>query len=167
MNQHGHDVGGLVARIAWLTISDSRTEADDRSAKAGQALIVEAGHSRIDYCIRPDEPEQVQQTVVDWLGRDDCDCIITSGGTGISTRDQTYEALHGLLDSELVGFGELFRMLSWQEIASAAMLSRAFGGISRRRLLFCLPGSTAAVRLGLERLILPELSHLLAEMRKR
>ena len=92
--------------------------------------------------------------------------MIVSGGTGISTRDRTYEALSGLLDKRLDGFGELFRMLSFEQVGSAAMLSRAQGGVAQGSLLFSLPGSTAAVKLALERLILPELGHLLAELAK-
>jgi molybdenum cofactor biosynthesis protein B len=104
--------------------------------------------------------------VVDWLSLDDRDAVILSGGTGISARDRTHEAISAILEKRLDGFGELFRMLSFQEIGSAAMMSRAVGGIARGKVIFSLPGSTAAVELALDRLILPELGHLIAELRK-
>ena len=102
----------------------------------------------------------------DWLGRDDCDAIVVYGGTGVARRDWTYEAVSRLLERKLDGFGELFRMLSWEQVGSAAMLSRAVAGIARGKPLFSLPGSPRAVELALERLILPQLEHLLAELRK-
>jgi molybdenum cofactor biosynthesis protein B len=101
-----------------------------------------------------------------WLDRGDCDAIVINGGSGISRRDRTYEALSELLDKRLDGFGELFRMLSYEQVGSAAMLSRALGGIARGKPLFSLPGSPAAVQLALEKLILPELGHLLGELEK-
>ena len=148
-------------------MSDTRTVDDDRSGAEMRDLVTAAGHEVFESRIVPDEPEQVRLVVHEWLARDDCDGVITSGGTGVSSRDRTYEALVGVLDQRLDGFGELFRMLSWEEIGSAAMISRAFGGVARGKLLFALPGSTPAVRLALDRLILPELSHLIAELRKR
>jgi molybdenum cofactor biosynthesis protein B len=157
----------IAARLGLLTVSDTRTVDDDRSGAEMRDLVTAAGHEVFESRIVPDEPEQVRLVVHEWLARDDCDGVITSGGTGVSSRDQTYEALVGVLDQRLDGFGELFRMLSWEEIGSAAMISRAFGGVARGKLLFALPGSTPAVRLALDRLILPELSHLIAELRKR
>ena len=120
----------------------------------------------IDYRILPDEPEEISGCVREWLGRSDCEAILVSGGTGISPRDRTYEALAGLIDQRLDGFGELFRMLSFEQVGSAAMLSRALGGIAGGKPLFALPGSPRAVELALEKLILPELGHLLAELSK-
>jgi molybdenum cofactor biosynthesis protein B len=164
---HPHDVHGVQAAIAVLTISDTRTEPDDRSGRRARELLANGGHRVLDYRLLPDDPDPVAHTVHEWLGRDDCDGVITNGGTGISPRDRTHEALRGLIDQPLPGFGELFRMLSWEQVGSKAMLSRAFGGVARGKLLFGLPGSTAAVELALERLIVPELGHLLAELRKR
>jgi molybdenum cofactor biosynthesis protein B len=154
------------ATLAWLTISDTRDPADDRSGNEARRLIEGAGHEVVDYCILPDEPAAVRRLVRRWLARADCDGVITSGGTGISRRDRTYEALALLLERPLDGFGELFRLLSYEQVGSAAMLSRAVGGIASGKLLFCLPGSPRAVVLALERLILPELGHLLSELRK-
>lgn len=165
-HDHPHRAPHVSAGVALLTVSDSRTEATDRSGARAKALLLAAGHRVVDYAILPDEPEPVRRQVESWLKREDCDAVVSSGGTGISTRDRTYEALSALLDKRLDGFGELFRSLSFEQVGSAAMLSRAVGGVAAGRLLFALPGSTAAVELGLERLILPELSHLLAELRK-
>ncbi len=114
----------------------------------------------------PDEPDAVRDQVSDWLQDAETDGVIVNGGTGISPRDRTFEALSGLIERPLPGFGELFRMLSFEEVGSAAMLSRAAAGVARGKLLFSLPGSTPAVTLALEKLILPELGHLLGELRK-
>ncbi len=154
------------ASLAWLTISDTRTPETDRSGDLARRLITAAGHSIVDYLVVPDEPAQVRAVVAGWIDRDDCDGVITSGGTGISARDRTLEALDGLLEMRLAGFGELFRVLSYDQVGSAAMLSRATGGVAGGTLLFALPGSPKAVELALDKLILPELGHLLAELRK-
>jgi molybdenum cofactor biosynthesis protein B len=168
LSHHEHRKSGehLRGALALLTVSDSRAESNDLSGAAARRLIREAGHRVTDYGIIPDEPDQVRDRLRQWLRRDDCDGAIVMGGTGISARDRTFEAVAALLDKRLDGFGELFRALSYERIGSAAMLSRAVAGISGGRLLFALPGSTAAVELALEKLILPELGHLLAELRK-
>lgn len=163
---HARHTSSRGAALALLTISDSRTEADDLSGACARRLIEEAGHVVVDHGIVKDEAELVRRWVEARLSREGCDGVITSGGTGISARDRTHEALADLLDKRLDGFGELFRMLSWEQVGSAAMLSRALGGIARGKLLFSLPGSPEAVELALGRLILPELGHLLAELRK-
>jgi molybdenum cofactor biosynthesis protein B len=154
------------ARLAVLTVSDTRDASTDRSGRAIRQLIEQAGHQIAHTQILPDDPERVREQLAAWLVDEHCDGVIVNGGTGISRRDRTHEAVAGLLDQRLDGFGELFRMLSWEQVGSAAMLSRALGGIARGKLLFALPGSTAAVTLALERLILPELGHLLAELCK-
>ena len=123
-------------------------------------LFEAAGHVVAAQTILPDEPAAVREYVERQLDRADVDAIVTSGGTGIAPRDTTYEALVGLIDKRIDGFGELFRMLSFREIASAAMLSRATAGVARGRILACLPGSTAAVELALRELLLPELPHM-------
>lgn len=165
-HEHRRQGAGRSAALAVLTVSDTRTERDDRSGQRIRELLEAAGHRVLDSCILPDEPEQVRAKLEQWLARDDCDGAIVNGGTGISPRDRTYEAVAALLDRRLDGFGELFRMLSWEEIGSAAMLSRAVGGIARGRLLFSVPGSTPAVELAMTRLIVPELGHLLVELSK-
>ena len=149
-----------------LTVSDTRTPETDRSGSAARRMLEEAGHRVADYRIVPDEPDEVRRTVEEWLSRPECDGVIVSGGTGVAARDRTYEALSGVLEQKLDGFGELFRMLSWEQVGSAEMLSRAVGGIASGKLLFCLPGSPAAVTLAMERLILPELGHLKTELSK-
>lgn len=153
-------------RCAVLTISDTRTPETDTSGRRMRELLIEGKHQVVDSQILPDEPLKIQELIKQWLGRSDIDAILTNGGTGVSRRDQTMDVIDGLLDRVLPGFGELFRMLSWEEIGSGAMLSRAAGGIARDKLLFALPGSTAAVELGMKKLILPELKHLLNQIRK-
>ena len=152
--------------VAVVTVSDTRTERDDASGKLARELIEAAGHEICDYRILRDEPELVAAAVRELAARADIRAIVLNGGTGISRRDRTYEAVASLLERRLDGFGEIFRALSYGEIGSAAMLSRAVGGIVGRAAVFALPGSTAAVRLGMERLILPELGHIATELDK-
>jgi molybdenum cofactor biosynthesis protein B len=163
---HRHAETTVRAGLALLTVSDSRTPEDDHSGRAARSLIEDAGHHIVDYRVLPDEPERIARCVEEWLAREDCAGVVVNGGTGVSKRDRTYEAISAVLDQRLDGFGELFRMLSFEQIGSAAMLSRAAAGIARGKPVFSLPGSPQAVRLALERLILPELGHLLAELRR-
>jgi molybdenum cofactor biosynthesis protein B len=151
------------ARCWVLTISDTRTAATDTSGAAIAALLESHGHTVTGRRIVGDEPGEVAALVREQLAGGEAQAIITTGGTGISSRDRTYEAICGLLERRLDGFGELFRMLSYHEIGAAAMLSRAVAGISGRTIVFALPGSEAAVRLALTKLILPELGHLIRE----
>lgn len=166
MSPHGHQDPSIVAAIAVLTVSDTRTTETDRSGPVAIRLLEEAGHRVFDYAILPDEPDPVRQCVENWLDSEGCDGVVLNGGTGISVRDRTFEAVSGLLDKTLDGFGELFRALSFEEIGAAAMLSRAVGGVARGKLLFSLPGSTPAVELAMSRLIVPELGHLLGQLRR-
>jgi molybdenum cofactor biosynthesis protein B len=152
------------ARCWVLTISDTRTTATDTSGAAIAQLLESHGHTVTARRIVRDEPDEVAAVVREQLARGEAQAIITTGGTGISSRDRTYEAICGLLERRLDGFGELFRMLSYQEIGAAAMMSRAVAGTSGRTIVFALPGSEAAVRLALTKLILPELGHLLREV---
>lgn len=156
-------------RCAVLTVSDTRTEATDTGGGAIVTLLAEHGHEVMFKQIVRDEPDQVRALIAGWIEADDSatrtvQAIITTGGTGISSRDRTYEAVTALLDKQLDGFGELFRMLSFQEIGAGAMLSRACAGVARGRIVICLPGSEHAVRLAMTRLILPELGHLVREI---
>lgn len=153
-------------RCAVLTVSDTRTPETDTSGRRMRELLIEGRHQVVDARILPDEPSKLEELLRQWLGRSDIDAILTNGGTGISRRDQTIGVIEGLLDRVLPGFGELFRILSWEEIGSGSMLSRAVGGVAGDKLLFALPGSTAAVELGMKKLILPELKHLLNQLRK-
>lgn len=152
--------------FAVITLSDTRTAETDKSGQYLHEAIRSAGHSVSHYEIVKDDPDQIQHALQTVLINPDVAIVITSGGTGISMRDSAYETIVGLLEKRLDGFGELFRMLSYEEIGAAAMLSRAVGGIARGRVVFSLPGSTHAVRLGMEKLILPQAAHLYAELQK-
>jgi molybdenum cofactor biosynthesis protein B len=153
-------------RLAVVTISDTRTLATDTSG----ALIVElaegAGHVIAAREIIPDEPDRMRPLLETYRDRGDLHAALLTGGTGISPRDQTYETVSALLTKPLPGYGELFRMLSYAEIGPAAMLSRAVGGLAGGLVVLVMPGSRAAVRLAMEKLILPELPHLVREARK-
>ena len=152
-----------VANCYILTISDTRTEATDTSGRAIFDLLFAGGHQVTGRKIVRDEPDEVLAAITEQLNKPGVQVIITTGGTGITARDTTYETITRLLDKQLDGFGELFRMLSYQEIGSAAMMSRAVGGLAKGRVILSLPGSEAAVRLAMTKLILPELGHLVRE----
>jgi molybdenum cofactor biosynthesis protein B len=152
-----------VANCYILTISDTRTEATDTSGRAIFDLLFAGGHQVTGRKIVRDEPDEVLAAITAQLNKPDVQVIITTGGTGITIRDTTCETITRLLDKRLDGFGELFRMLSYQEIGSAAMMSRAVGGLAKGKVLLSLPGSEAAVRLAMTKLILPELGHLVRE----
>jgi molybdenum cofactor biosynthesis protein B len=147
-----------------LTISDTRTPASDTSGNAIAEALQRAGHEVIGRQLVRDEPADVRQAVSSHVS--DAQVIVTTGGTGITSRDSTYEAIASLLDKTIDGFGELFRSLSYEEIGSAAMMSRACAGTIGRTAIFALPGSEAAVRLALEKLILPEIGHVVRELQR-
>jgi molybdenum cofactor biosynthesis protein B len=151
-------------RVFVLTVSDTRTEETDEGGRLIRELACAPPHEHevAGYALVQDEPAQVQQRIQSVAKEGSADVLISTGGTGISRRDSTYEAVNGLLSKRLDGFGELFRMLSYKEIGSAAMLSRAVAGLvaDSNLVVFALPGSKAAVRLAMEKLILPELGHL-------
>lgn len=152
---------------AVVTVSDTRTEANDHSGKLMKNMLVQVGHRIRFYTILPDDAQRIRDVLADLARRGDIQVILFNGGTGISHRDTTYEAVSALLEKRLDGFGELFRMLSYQEIGPAAMLSRAVAGTCNGKLIFCTPGSTAAVRLAMEKLIVPELPHLVWEVERQ
>ena len=147
-----------------LTISDSKTPETDTSGALIREMLAKAGHSLVGHAIVKDEPAQVTAVVREGCANPALQAFILTGGTGVTSRDATFEAVEALLDKRLTGFGELFRMLSYQEIGAAAMLSRAQAGAVKGRALFSLPGSPNACRLALEKLILPELGHLIREI---
>jgi molybdenum cofactor biosynthesis protein B len=149
-----------------LTVSDSRTPDTDTSGNAIRELLEGAGHAVSGHAIVKDEPTLVSARVREQLADPDTRVIITTGGTGITSRDDTFEAIDGLLEKRLDGFGELFRMLSYQEIGASAMMSRATAGTVARKAIFVLPGSPHAVRLAMTRLILPELSHVVQQLER-
>ena len=151
-------------RCFVVTISDSRTEDNDTSGDAIAELLTSAGHDLTGRALVKDNPDAVRQVLTSRAGS--VDVVITTGGTGITSRDSTYEAIAALLDKRLDGFGELFRMLSFNDIGSAAMLTRACGGTLGRTAVFSLPGSEHAVRLGMTKLILPEIGHVVRELRR-
>ena len=153
-------------RCFVLTVSDTRTEDTDASGRAIADLLAAAGHAIVGRAIVKDEPELVRGVIERQLAHPEVEVVITTGGTGITSRDSTYEAVSGMLQKRLDGFGELFRMLSYEQIGSAAMMSRACAGLSAGRIIVCLPGSEKAVRLAMERLLLPELGHLVQQARK-
>lgn len=149
-------------RCAVITISDTRTEETDDSGKLIKKLLEENGHPVVDYCILKDELEDIKRTVAELLDSD-VQAIITNGGTGISKRDVTVEAVSGLLDKTLDGFGDLFRMLSYEEVGSRAMMGRVFAGAAKGKIVICMPGSVDAVELGMKKLVIPELGHIVWE----
>jgi molybdenum cofactor biosynthesis protein B len=149
-----------------LTVSDTRTTETDTSGRAIRHLLEGAGHLVTGQAIVRDEPAHVTAAVEAQLRDAATRVVITTGGTGITARDSTFEAVSGLLEKRLDGFGELFRMLSFEEIGAAAMLSRATAGTVGRKAVFLLPGSEAAVRLAMTRLILPELGHIAEQLSK-
>jgi len=149
-----------------VTVSDTRTEATDTSGQAIADLLKGGGHTVAGRTIVKDDSALVRATIERQLATADIDIIITTGGTGITSRDTTYEAVNALLQKRLDGFGELFRMLSYEQIGSAAIMSRACAGLVAGRIVVCLPGSEKAVRLAMERLLLPEIGHLVQQARK-
>jgi molybdopterin adenylyltransferase len=149
-----------------LTVSDSRTRDTDTGGRAIRELLEAAGHTVTAHDIVRDEPHEVAARVSERIADPATQVIITTGGTGITSRDGTYEAVHGLFEKRLDGFGELFRMLSFAEIGAAAMMSRAVAGTARGTAVFVLPGSPNAVRLAMTRLIVPELGHVVQQLRR-
>ena len=149
-----------------LTISDSKTPETDTSGALIRERLTGAGHTVVGHAIVRDEPAQVAAVIRKGCGDPAVEAFILTGGTGVTSRDSTFEAVEALLDKRLTGFGELFRMLSYAEVGAAAMLSRAQGGVVQGRALFSLPGSPNACRLALDKLILPELGHVLREVRR-
>jgi molybdenum cofactor biosynthesis protein B len=162
--EHRHEAPRAV-RVFVVTASDTRSEAEDESGAFLREAAAAAGHALAGYRIVRDEPAAIRAALDD-AARAGADAIIVNGGTGIAARDRTYEAVAALLEKRLDGFGELFRMLSYAEIGAAAMLSRAVAGVWGGRAVFSVPGSRPAVRLAWEKLIGPELGHVIRELRK-
>lgn len=149
-----------------ITVSDTRTKETDKSGQLILELLKAAGHSVTGYHIIKDEPTQIRPLLAALLADPNIQAVIINGGTGVSKRDVTFDAIEGMLEKHLPGFGELFRLLSYEDIGSAAMLSRAAAGIAQGKAVFSLPGSSGAVRLGMEKLILPEMPHIVFELNK-
>jgi molybdopterin adenylyltransferase len=150
-----------------VTVSDTRNETTDESGQLIKTLLSEQGHRLAGYRIVKDEPADIESLLREALTRRDIEAVIVNGGTGIAPRDGTYEVIDRLLEKRLDGFGEIFRFLSYQDIGSAAMMSRAVAGAVKGRVLISLPGSKAAVDLAMRRLVLPELGHIVAQLQGR
>lgn len=160
--EHQRKARGPVS-CAVITVSDTRTVETDSGGQLLKELLLGSGHPVMYYRIIKDEPEQIRAIVEELATNAECQAMIFTGGTGISKRDRTYDVLDGLMERRIIGFGEIFRHLSFQEIGSAAVLSRSGAGVLNGKIIISLPGSPGAVRLGLERLVLPELSHMVWE----
>ncbi len=150
-----------------ITVSDTRDEETDKSGRLIKDYLKEEGHEVTRYVIVKDEQHAIKEAVVSGLEDQSVDAVLTNGGTGMAYRDVTIETVRPLLDKEMTGFGELFRMLSYTEdIGSAAILSRAIAGVSQHTAIFSTPGSSGAVKLAMEKLIIPELRHVVKEVKK-
>ena len=147
-----------------ITVSDTRTLADDKSGTIIETMIKDSGHSVINRSIVKDEPDEIRSAVGKAIADKETSAIILTGGTGITARDNTPDTIAPILEKELTGFGELFRYLSYDEIGSRAILSRALAGTLDKKIIFCLPGSAGAVKLAMEKLILPDIGHILWEV---
>ncbi|MBI4284182.1 MAG: MogA/MoaB family molybdenum cofactor biosynthesis protein [Chloroflexi bacterium] len=148
---------------AVLIISDSRTEADDESGKLLKQKLGEHGHRVMAYAILKNDADAVSKKIKELLGQDGLQVIITSGGTGAGRRDVTVETISPILEKKLDGFGELFRFLTYQELGTGSIMSRAIGGVAAGKVILCLPGSLGAVTLAIDKIILPEIGHLVRE----
>ena len=168
MAQQPHpDAVQMTVNCAVVTVSDTRSPETDRSGQLIKQLLLDAGHLVNVYTILKDEPAQIQAYLEALAEQSDIDAVIFNGGTGIAPRDTTYDALDSLLEKTLPGFGEIFRFLSYQEIGSRAIASRAVAGVYKTKLVFSIPGSSGAVKLAVQQLILPELIHLVTQLGKK
>ncbi len=156
----------LSVRCAVITVSDTRTDATDTSGRAIADLLSEHRHGVVYRAIVPDEHVRIRAALDEMVAREDVDVVLMTGGTGISRRDGTYEVVNARIEKRLDGFGELFRMLSYADVGPAAMLSRACAGLASATIVIAMPGSEAAVRLAMQKLLLPELGHLVREARR-
>jgi molybdenum cofactor biosynthesis protein B len=166
IQEHRAEAPRTVA-TAVVTVSDTRTLEDDAGGRLIVELLEGAGHSVASRVIVKDEPTEIAFAVESAASRHGIGAVIVTGGTGVAPRDVTPDTIEPLLDRTIPGFGELYRMLSYQEVGSAALLSRALAGLKDGRVVFALPGSRGAVRLAMEKLILPELGHLVAQAVKK
>ena len=165
MNYKPHpDKEGVSLKCVVITVSDTRTEETDKSGQIIQQLLIDSGHEITAYGIVKDEPKAIKDQIEQLSADTPLDVFIFNGGTGIAPRDTTYDAIASLLDKTLPGFGEIFRYLSFQDIGSRAISSRAIAGVYRDKLIFSLPGSSNAVKLGMSELIIPEIVHLVKQL---
>ena len=159
------DSKAIAINCAIVTVSDTRTPQTDRSGQLIRELLGKAGHNIVTYTIVKDEPIEIKQWLTKFDDNSDLEVIVFNGGTGIAPRDTTYDVISSQLEKTLPGFGEIFRYLSYQEIGSRAIASRAVAGVKNKKLLFSLPGSSNAVKLAMTNLILPEINHLVAQLK--
>ncbi|MDI6917747.1 MAG: MogA/MoaB family molybdenum cofactor biosynthesis protein [Thermoplasmatales archaeon] len=152
--------------VAVITVSDSRTKENDESGKYIMKKLEENGHKIISYSIIRDEKKLLRDELEKLVNNDDVQVIITNGGTGASRRDVTVDVVENMFDKKLDGFGEIFRYLSYKEIGSPAVMSRAVAGAVKNKIIICLPGSLGAVKLGVEKLVIPEIGHLVWEVNR-
>ncbi len=164
MSQPHPDATVRSVTCAVITVSDTRTKETDRSGQLIQQLLTESHHTVGFYKVLKDEPDDLRTAIAFLQQRSDIEVLLFNGGTGIAPRDTTYDAIVELLDKSLPGFGELFRMLSYEEIGSRAIASRAVAGTIGHQILFSMPGSSGAVKLAMEKLILPEMAHLIGQL---
>jgi molybdenum cofactor biosynthesis protein B len=164
--EHQASAKSIAARCAIVTLSDTRTLETDTGGKRIVNLLRDDGHVVREHRVIPDDADGFKLVLDELLARPDVDAILTTGGTGISRRDLAIGVVESTIETSLPGFGELFRMLSWDQIGSGALLSRATAGIARGKVIFAMPGSPAAVELAMTKLILPEIRHILHEIHK-
>lgn len=159
------DISEVLVSCAVITVSDSRTRETDKSGQLIHQFLQNAGYPILEYQIIQDEPQEITKLLKKLGQISELDACILNGGTGIAPRDTTYDTLEQLLEKTLPGFGEIFRALSYDEIGSRAIASRAVAGVYQGKLIFSVPGSSPAVKLAMEKLILPELAHLVKLLR--
>ncbi len=161
-HEHKHHSVQNVA-CAVITTSDSRTEQDDESGTLIKQRLMDSGHKVTYYTILKNDAEAIKQKIKELLRRDDVQVIITGGGTGLSKRDVTVNTIAPMLEKKLDGFGELFRQLTFQEIGTGSIMSRAIAGVTKGKVIICIPGSLGAATLAMDKIILPEIGHLVRE----
>lgn len=157
----------VTAGFALLVTSDSRTPETDETGKLAKKILTENGHQVTMYGIVPNDEAKIRGWLVDAIGKEDAQIIITSGGTGIGSVDKTVDTARTLFEKELPGFGEHFRRLSYEEIGIPGLMSRSASGVVKKKLIFCLPGSRGAMRTALNEIILPGVGHMLWELNRR
>lgn len=168
MGHHEHEkLANASLRLGVMTFSDTRDESSDKSGAILKDLLTAAGHQIAGYRILREDTELMRQALHEWLVLPEFDAVVTTGGTGLTARDGTVEVARSLFNKEMEGFGELFRWISFQQIGAAAMLSRACAGVVGDKMLICIPGSSKAVKLATTRLIIPQLPHMLWEVRRQ
>ncbi|MEO8606904.1 MAG: MogA/MoaB family molybdenum cofactor biosynthesis protein [Chloroflexota bacterium] len=166
-NEHRQKAGKGAVTLAIVTVSDTRTPETDQNRQYIEERMAELGHFVAEYRLIKDEPDQVSAVMDELTAMPEVQLVLFNGGTGISPRDTTYDVISRYLEKTLPGFGELFRMLSFQEVGAAAMFSRATAGVYHNTIIFSMPGSPNAVQVALERLIIPEINHLAWEIARK